>query len=223
MKSWVRKNKKSFVNSLITGSGAKEHDTPAAFFMAGLPGAGKTEFTINLIEELSLKVVRLDMDEIASHIDTYNPLHADMFREAATDLLNATYDRVVHRKVDFIMDGTFRSDNSLGNVNRALKRGYTVKVLYIYQEPDIAWSFTRAREKVENRAINRDGFLKSYFDIHENIKKLETSANQKLSLDIVIKNINNKVGEWHRNIAIEDSDRLVNVRYTKDELDKVLK
>lgn len=32
--------------------------------MAGLPGAGKTEFVDSLIEELNLKVVQIDMDEI---------------------------------------------------------------------------------------------------------------------------------------------------------------
>ena len=221
-KSWARKHKKDFANKMITNAGVIAHPEPAAFFMAGLPGAGKTEFTVNLIRELDLKVVRIDMDEIATHIDAYNPLQADAFREAATDVLNAVYDRVLHRKVDFIMDGTFRSNKSLSNIERAIDKGYSVKVFYIYQEPNIAWSFTQDREKLEKRAIDLSGFMQGYFDIHDNIRKLNDEKFINLAVDLVIKDSSNKVGDWQRNISVKDIDRLVNTRYTKEELERML-
>ena len=65
---------------MITSAGVVTHDEPAAFFMAGLPGAGKTEFTVSLKDASRLKVVRIDMDEIATQIEAYNPLQADLFR-----------------------------------------------------------------------------------------------------------------------------------------------
>lgn len=221
-RAWARKNKREFANKMITSAGVIEHPEPAAFFMAGLPGAGKTEFTVNLIDELDLKVVRIDMDEIASQIESYNPLQADAFRPAATDLLNGVFDKVLKRKVDFIMDGTFRSDHSLSNIDRALKRGYTIKILYIHQEPNIAWSFTKDREKVEKRAISRSGFIQGYFDIHANIHKLASPLYGKVTLDLVVKDASNKVGAWYKNISIEHIDELVNTRYTKEELERML-
>lgn len=221
-KVWAQKNKKTFANKMITESGVIQHPEPAAFFMAGLPGAGKTEFTKNLVSELELKTVRIDMDEIASQIDTYDPMYADAFREAATDLLNAVYDKTLSRRVDFIMDGTFRSDNSIKNVIRALNKNYIIKVFFISQEPAIAWGFTRAREKVEKRAIDRAGFIQSYFDIYENIKKLDGINHPNLTIDLVVKNETNEVGEWHRNISITDIDGLVNTRYNKQELERML-
>lgn len=221
-RAWARKNKRAFANRMITNAGVKAHPEPAAFFMAGLPGAGKTEFTKNLVNDLGLKVVRIDMDEIAAQIDLYNPLQADAFRPAATDLLNAVFDKVLQRKVDFIMDGTFRSGNSLPNIQRSLSKGYVVKVVYIYQEPDIAWSFTQAREKVEKRAIDRSGFIQGYFDIHENIHQLNDDAYHGITVDLVVKNSKNKVGRWYRDVSIKDIDDIVNRRYTKDELERML-
>lgn len=207
---------------MITRAGVIAHPEPAAFFMAGLPGAGKTEFTVNLLKESKLKAVRIDMDEIATQIELYDPMQADAFRPAATDLLNAVYDKVLQRKVDFIMDGTFRSQNSLSNVARALSRGYVIKVFYLVQAPDIAWEFTQDREKVERRAIDLKGFIQAYFDIHDNIKRLYEAAYMPVTLDVVIKDKSNKVGAWHQNISIKDIDALVNKRYNKEELERML-
>ena len=221
-RAWARKNKRAFANKMITDTKVITHPEPAAFFMAGLPGAGKTEFTVNLIKEIELKVVRIDMDEIATYIDSYDPLQADAFRGAASDILNAVYDRVLHRKVDFIMDGTFRSSHSLSNIERALRKGYTVKVLYIHQAPDVAWSFTKARERIEKRAIDRDGFIQGYFDIHDNIRSLNNEQYAGVTVDLVAKDEANKVGLWYENISLKDIDQFVNTRYTRDELERML-
>lgn len=220
--AWARKNKKEFANKMITRSGAPPKEHPAAFFMAGLPGSGKTEFTVNLINELNLKVVRIDMDEIATHIEHYNPAQADAFRHAASTLQHAVYDRTLHRKVDFIMDGTFRSDRALENIDRALKKGYAVKVFSIIQKPEIAWSFTLDREKVEKRAISRDGFIKSYFEIRNNLRKLSDPKYKDVTIDIVIKKESNQVGEWLNDIPASKLDTYVKKVYTEDELERML-
>lgn len=47
---------------LITDSGVQPEAEPAAIFMAGLPGAGKTEFSKRLIEFSDVPFVRIDMD-----------------------------------------------------------------------------------------------------------------------------------------------------------------
>jgi len=221
-KAWAHKNKREFANKMITDAGVIQHPEPAAFFMAGLPGAGKTEFTKNLIDDLKLRAVRIDMDEIAAHIVKYDPMKADAFREAATELLNAVLDKTLQRKVDFIMDGTFRTSHSLHNIERALKKGYVVKVFYISQEPEIAWDFTQDREKVERRSIGKEGFISGYADILFNIRALDSPDFSNVTLDIVVKDSANKVGSWHTNVSIKDIDGLVNTGYTKEELERKL-
>jgi predicted ABC-type ATPase len=215
---WAKANKKTFANKLIKSSGVEAKKHPSAIFMAGLPGAGKTEFTKRLIENSTLTVVRIDMDEIASQIDTYTPDRADKYRAAATTLLNEVFSRSMKRRMDFIMDGTFSSARALNNIKSALNRGYSVKVVYIHQDPKLAWNFTQAREKVEHRAIKFDGFIESYGKIINNVKGITGSEYTNVVLDIVIKNKDNTVGIWHENIKAQDIDSFVKVIYNESEL-----
>lgn len=97
LEQWVREHKKEFAENLIARSGAQPYDTQIAFFMAGLPGAGKTEFSKALINISEIKFLRLDMDEIASQIDTYRPEIADQYRRAASALLDKTFDLTLHK------------------------------------------------------------------------------------------------------------------------------
>lgn len=217
---WVRSHKKGFARKLISNSGAVKSDNPAAIFMAGLPGAGKTEFTKSWIENSGLRVVRLDMDEIASQIDTYSPKKADKYRKAASTLLNCTYDRVVNGKYNFIMDGTFGGSSAIKNIERAVGHGYHVKVIYIYQEPKIAWEYTVARERVEYRAIEPDGFLESYYKTLGNLKKLDELSLDGVSIDLVVKNVQNRIVKVYDSISMKDIDQYVNIEYNKDNLRK---
>ena len=45
--------------------------------MAGLPGIGKTELSKNIIADSGLKLLRIDMDEIASMLPGYTPEKAE--------------------------------------------------------------------------------------------------------------------------------------------------
>ena len=107
------------------------------------------------------------------------------------------------------MDGTFRSGNSLSNIDRAVRKKYIIKIMYIHQEPRVAWSFTQARERIEKRAIDKQGFIQAYFDIHANIELLAAEEYANVSLDIIVKDENNAVGQWHKNVSIKDIDSLV--------------
>lgn len=214
---WARRNKKAFARKLIADAGVERSQHPVAFFMAGLPGSGKTEFTKSLIKNLNVKILRLDMDEIAAQIDTYTPQKADRFRAGASMLLSRTFDMVVDRGYDFIMDGTFGSAAVLQDLKRAIKSGYTIKIVYIYQDPKVAWEYTVAREKVEHRAIDFESFVESYYRIFDNLKNLNL-AKESVSVDLVVKDEQNKVQKIQENIITKDIDKYVKIEYNKDKL-----
>ena len=73
-------HKKEIIARLIERSGALPTDEPSGIFMAGLPGAGKTELSRALIEIAHVSPVRIDMDELATFIDGYRPEAANEFR-----------------------------------------------------------------------------------------------------------------------------------------------
>lgn len=217
-KEWIKSHKKDFANKLIAKSGATRTENPAAIFMAGLPGAGKTEFTKHLIKKAQLKVVRLDMDEIATCVEGYRPEVADKYRSGATELLNKSLDLVLKNKLSFIMDGTFSSKYGIRNVNRAIAHGYMVKIIYIAQDPRTAWHFTLAREKVEHRAIDEDGFIRSYFGTLDNIKVLLASKHDKIAIDVVVKQPDNEIGELFENVALDKIDKIIKIYYKYKEI-----
>ncbi len=208
---WAREHKKELAEELIRSSGAQKSEQPAAIFMAGLPGSGKTEVSKGLIKSSGLKVVRLDMDEIAMKFEGYEAQKADEFRRGASMVLTEVFDKVIKSKYNFIMDGTFGGSMALQNIERTLKRGYDVKVVYVQQNPQVAWKYTRAREKVEHRAIELDGFVDSYFRTVRNLSGLSKFSD--VTMDVIIKDERNGVKEWRRNVALKDIDRIVKVEY----------
>lgn len=218
-KNWAKSHKNEFANKIINESGAIPDGNPTAIFMAGLPGAGKTEFSKALVYILDGKVIRLDMDEIASQIEGYDPRKADLFRGAATEILNRTFDLVLKKRIDFIMDGTFGSKNAEQNVQRTIDRGYKAKIIYVYQDPKLAWNFTKEREKTEHRAIDEEGFIETYFNTIKNLKTILNKFNSdKITVDIIVKNEYNKINKWIEKTNIEEIDKMINNNYNKETL-----
>lgn len=207
---------------MVNESGALSEDDPAALFMAGLPGSGKTEISKNLIKNSGIRMFRIDMDEIAEKLPGYRPEKADEFRKPATILLSECLKYALHYKINFLMDGTFGSAQASKNIERSLKHGFGVKIVYIFQDPRVAWEFTLAREKVEHRAIKFEGFVKTYYKTIKNINQVYEKYGDSISMDIVVKTKDNKVGKWLRNVDASKIDSLVKIEYNKDKLIKYI-
>jgi signal recognition particle GTPase len=99
---WANENKKRIAREFIRKTGFQSKEKPAGVFTAGLPGAGKTEFTIELLKYLIDKPLRIYMDEIATLIDNYRPEIADKFRVGASAILARIYDEILRHKIDFV-------------------------------------------------------------------------------------------------------------------------
>ncbi len=196
---WANKNKKQIAREFVRKVGHESSEEPSGIFMAGLPGAGKTEFTIELIKSLDPEPLRIDMDEIAQMIQGYRPEIADKFRGGASAIMNRIYDEVVKKKINFVFDGTFSSASADKNLERALAHGYKVKVYYIHQLPEIAWQFTKDRELVEHRAIDKEGFIATYFKLQENLSQL-CETHRDVTISLIVKDVKNGVGMRKENV-----------------------
>lgn len=216
-------DKKQLVKQLLASSGAEPEAEPAGFFMAGLPGSGKTEISRNLIRDSGVKLFRIDMDEIAEMLPGYTPEHADEFRKPATTILSECFSYALHHDISFLMDGTFGSLQAIRNIERSLNHGFRVKIIYALQDPKIAWQFTLAREKIEHRAIRFEGFVEAYYKTIVNIKKACKSFEGRISIDIAIKDTNNRVGKWLRDVSSDEIDDTIKMEYNKDKLNQYIK
>ena len=215
-------SKREFIEMMLRECGAEPEMEPAAIFMAGLPGSGKTEISRNLIEESGVRLLRIDMDEIAEKLPGYRPERADEFRKPATALLSECLRYALHHDISFLMDGTFGSAQAMKNIERSLNHGFSVQIVYALQDPKIAWNFTLAREKVEHRAIKFEGFVEAYYKTINNLKLVSEAFRDTITIDVAIKDENNKVGEWRRRVKGEEIDSLVKTEYNKDKLIKYI-
>ncbi len=191
--AWANKYKKRIAREFLRETNFVSKDNPTGIFTAGLPGAGKTEFTVELLKGITDRPLRIDMDEIAALMDGYKPEIADRFRGGAGVILGKIYDETIKSKIDFVFDGTFSQARAIENLERALHHGYTVKIYYIYQIPEVAWQFTKDREVVEHRAIDKPGFIKTYLNLESNLRIL-CSKHKDVTISLIVKDHSNKEG-----------------------------
>lgn len=139
-----------------------------AIFMAGIPGAGKTEFTENTIRE-SPGLISIEHDQLVEYIDGYTPEAYYNYRKAGSVLVTRIFDECLRNGYPFVFDGTLSHENGIKNINKCLKQGYDVLVIYIVQDTTKAWELTQARELVKKRAIEKTGFIETCNKINANL------------------------------------------------------
>lgn len=166
---------------------------PVSVFMAGSPGAGKTEASIELIGQFTgWPILRIDPDELRAELPGYDGANAWLFQAPVARLVDAVLDRAFHRDLSFVLDGTFASyEVARRNVLRSLDKGRRVQILYVYQEPMLAWGFVQAREAAEGRRIRPEHFLQQYFGAREVVNRLKAELGPSIHVDLLMKNNDN--------------------------------
>ena len=186
---------------------------------AGLkaPGAGKTEASKALVRQFRDPPVRIGPDELRSEFQDDNGQNAWLFQPAAAILVERIHDHVLKNGQNFILDGTLSSfDKARLNIERSLKRDRCVQILYVYQEPELAWQFVCAREAEEGRRIEPDTFVTKYFAARSVVNQLKREFGQSISVDLILKNHDNSDRIYKANI--DKIDHHVPEKYTAGEV-----
>lgn len=138
---------------------------PVSVFMSGSPGAGKTEASKAFLEEIGAdNVLRLDPDELRELIPGYSGDNSYLFHRAVSFIVERTLDHAFKNKQSFLLDGTLASyDVAKKNIERSIRKGRQVLILFVYQKPELAWEFVEAREKLEGRRILPNIFIDQFF------------------------------------------------------------
>jgi len=188
--------KRHIIDLLIADAGTVpvlDSISPVAYVMAGIPGAGKTEFLDSIIENLESKkqyheFVRIDLDQIVTIYPGYTPKTYAKFRSRGNNVLARCVDELRKRRYNMMIDGTFSgtSGSSIRNIEKLLTAGYRVSMVYMYDKPEIAWEYTRLREQETNRGIDKNGFISSCdnisINLEEALKKFRDNPNFSLSI-----------------------------------------
>lgn len=222
-KKWIKENKKILIQTFADLKLYPGISNPFTIFMAGSPGAGKTEYSKSFIKSYdpNTKIVRIDADEIRNMIPGYIGGNAYKFQGAAAIGVEKLFDYVQEHGQNAIVDGTL-SDFTLAlkDVNRALNRGRKVGIFYIYQDPLIAWDFTKKREKVEGRHVSKKVFIDSFILAKENVNKIKSILGNKVELHLVEKDYTNE--QENTKFNIDTVDNHLKIRYNREDLERLI-
>lgn len=191
-------------------------------YMAGSPGAGKTEISKALVAELSQMVsgaiVRIDPDDIRMLLPGYKGENAHLFQNAVTIAVTHLLKQLYSIQVSFILDGTLAAfDKAKHNIDQSLACGATPFILYVYQEPGVAWKLTQAREKVEQRRILPDSFVSQLFGCREVIKELRGLYDNRIRVMAAVKDFTNPA-ETRFISDVGNIDEQVPIPYSREEV-----
>ncbi len=193
----LTKKKLYVANLIVEQSGAlpvEGDKPPIAIVMAGVPGAGKTEFLdtfAELLKQMELgKFVRIDLDEIVTIYPGYTPKTDAQFRNQGNVVVSKCVDVAKHGRYNMMIDGTFSGSTgvSVQNIERLLEGGYLVFMFFMHDDIVTSWKYTVAREKFTSRGIDFEGFKKSCAGVIRNVQAAieKYGNNQNFSIAVVL-------------------------------------
>ncbi len=224
--TFIKSHRRELIDRFCRLSDYPRSLNPFTMFMAGCPGAGKTEFSKSIIPELQKRdpeqrIVRIDADEIRSMIPQFNGNNAHEVQAASAVGVEKIFDHVQDHGQNCIVDGTFAKYNiAHEDIVRSLNKSRKVGIFYLYQEPLIAWKFTKKRDAIEKRNIPKDAFIESFFASKENVIKIKNEFGDQIELNVIIQNEANKAIKTLFNVPTVD--KKLGASYTMGPLQKLL-
>ena len=197
---------------------------PVSVFMAGSPGAGKTEASIELLNLKGAdgaKVLRIDPDELREELPGYTGDNAWLFQRAVIPIVERIHDLALNQQQSFLLDGTLSSYSvAEKNIQRSLKGGRTVQILYVYQDPEQAWKFVQAREVAEGRRIQAEDFVRQYFAARDVVNRLKVKYGKDIQVDLLMKN-NDGSHRFYR-AGVDQIDNHIPEKYSVNDVRRIL-
>eukprot|EP01132_Coremiostelium_polycephalum_P020318 gene20318-24134_t len=216
---FARSNKKMIARRLTDKAIYPPEEAPVSVYMAGSPGAGKTEASIALVNLFAdTPILRIDPDELRSEFVAYTGGNSWLFQRGVSILVEKILDFAMDQQQSFLLDGTFSNiDVARRNVDRSLRKGRFVQILYVYQDPRLAWDFVKAREEAEGRRIRKEHFIDQYFAARDVVNALKLEYGGDIHVDLLLKHIDNS-GRLYK-AGVEKIDYHIPERHTRADLE----
>lgn len=222
---FARIHRKEIAKELTDISRFAPEDIPVSIFMAGSPGAGKTEYSKSLIDIFGQTTIRIDGDEFRQRMPGYTGNNSQLFNTAVSLIVERVHDLALDNKQTFILDGTFsKYEKAASNIKRSLSKNRIVFIFYVYQKPDVAWKFTQAREVLEGRNIPKNAFIEQFINSRNTIEQIQNEFKGKVLVFLVKRNF--ETHEIEKVVALDDTtaqiDQYLEKRYTQSDLETLL-
>ncbi len=202
-----------------------EEETPVSVFMAGSPGAGKTETARGIIKrfksEHEVDIVHIENDELRKEFSDYNGSNSPLFQRASTILVEAIHDRALKKRVSFLLDSTLSSyDKAKSNIQRSLKRERYVLIIFVYQKPEQAWRLVRAREAIEGRRVPPEVFVNQFLNSQYVVTELKNIFQDQIEIMFIEKNIDGSSEKSYTGVS--NIDDFLDKKYNRSMLENIV-
>lgn len=202
---------------------------PEVILMAGPPGAGKSEFSQEMVElwqeddanDEKSRYVLIDPDVIRENFDGYDGKNAEVFNSAVNLAVDKILDHVYDHDQNVVIDGTLaHMEVAKKNIDRALRHKRQVAIIYVAQQPALAWEFSRKREATRKRHISEAAFIEAFINSRFNANEIKRVYANSVRLHIVEKDSFNKMKKLHLNV--DNIDSQIKKSYNNKELEAIL-
>ena len=98
-------------------------------------------------------------------------------------------------------------DKAKQNIERLLKRGYNIQIVYLYNNPDACFKYATEREVVTHRRVPKDVFIRSNENSYRTVLNIKSLFKEQVILNFIDKRddsyyqdidevfLENKIGE----------------------------
>jgi predicted kinase len=184
---YFNEHKKRFLESYTKGITVSEEKT--VIFTSGMSGVGKTEFAIYLKEEIE-NILHIDTDEIRKFFAPvgYDGQNSDRFQKVSSRGFSELFNYAMKQHYSMILDSNLASlGQAKQNIERLLKRGYNIQIVYLYNYPDVCFEYATAREVVTHRRVPKDVFIRSNENSYKTILEIKTLFKEQITLNFIDK------------------------------------
>ncbi|MCT3284465.1 zeta toxin family protein [Lactiplantibacillus pentosus] len=212
--SYAKQHKLDFWEMLVKDSPVNQRQK--AIFMAGTPGAGKTEVAEEFAK-LGTGLVRLDADWFRQYFPGYTGQNAADFQRGSAWLVDWCFTRLIKKHYSFILDGTFAFSRATMNIQRALDHDYDTTIYFVSQDPVVAWDFTKARAIKAGRVVPKERFINAYDKSQTNVAEAKRLFGDKIELSLILKNYQDDIEDIVEDV--ENIDLILPTLFSKTELE----
>lgn len=221
---YAKKNRTKICRRLTNKAIYLPEEKPVSVFMSGSPGAGKTESSKELVASIAdgqTQVLRLDPDDLRTEFEGYDGSNSYLFQKAVVILVERALDYIFKNDQSFLLDGTLASyPVAEKNIQRSLDKGRKVLIIFVYQRPELAWEFVKAREKIEGRKILPEHFVEQFFGSQSVIERLKEKFDEEIQVDLLVKNNDGSTRAHYSNVTCLKPYMKPN--YTVEELNEIV-
>lgn len=184
---YLNKNKQEFLE--LYSSGIVPSEEKYVIFTAGMSGVGKTETSETLAKE-DKTLLHIDTDKIRDFFQPvgYNGQNSDAFQKIASRGFNELFNYAMKNGYSMILDTNLASiGQAKQNIERLLKRGYNIEIIYLYNHPYICYEYAVSREVVTHRKVPLDVFERSNVNSYKTVLEIKNLYKEKVILHFLDK------------------------------------